>query len=376
MNIEKINKLYENMVELQTIFNEETDAVSCIMGLRMASSEFRSAFFKVREVLIECKVSASVNNNRRPPSEKKEEESDGITEYHKDGTRVDIPKASKVEKQTKPVKKLTKKKLDKPYETITIPGIQGRVIICENDKKKKEDPLTDKFDEFILDSYNEGRLGLTDIDEIIQMFSLYADIKLNNQLYTKFRKYLRSIYNAPNRDNIHLESKSSDLPNEDKLDDSGMIFYRHPKYNYLWCREDGTFFYLLPDGKTIKENPIIKNPRALYLSVIGGKSNHSARLLALECYMHREVNGHHVSVLNGNKNDLSYSNLSISTMNNYKAPNTQYDESDAVLVCEYIISHNRDISNIESDTNYQIGYGFAKSILEKRRFEKIANKYF
>ena len=192
MNIEKINKLYENMTELQTIFNEEPDAVSCIMGLRMASAEFRSAFFKVREVLIECKVSSNVNNRRPSPSEKKEEESEGITEYHKDGTRVDIPKASNAEKQTKPVKKLTKKKLDKPYETISIQGIQGRVIICENDKKK-EDPLMDKFDEFILDSYNEGRTTLTAIDEIIRMFSLYADIKLNNQLYTKFRKYLCSI---------------------------------------------------------------------------------------------------------------------------------------------------------------------------------------
>lgn len=360
MNIEKINKLYENMVELQEIFNEEPDAVACIMGLRMASAEFRSAFFKVREILLECKVSASVNNRR--PSEKKEEESEGITEYHKDGTRVDIPKASKAEKKTK------------PYETITIQGIQGRVI-CEN-TEKKEDPLTDKFDEFILDSYNEGRLGLTDIDEIIRMFSLYDGIKLNNALYAKFRKYLCSIYNAPNGGKIHLEAKSDDLPNEDKLDDSGMTFYRHPKYTYLWCREDGTFFYLLPDGKTIKENPIIKKPRALYLSVLGGKSNHSARLLALECYMHREVNGHHVSVLNGNKNDLSYSNLSISTMQGYKAPNTIYDESDAVTACEYIVAHGMDISNIESDTNYQIGYGFAKSVLEKRRFERIANKYF
>lgn len=349
MNIEKINKLYENMMEMETIFNEEPDAVACIMGLRMASSEFRSAFFKVREILLECKVSASVNNNRRPsPSFQKEEESEGITEYHKDGTRVDIPKA----------------KTPKTSTTTAIP------------KKKEKDPLTDKFDEFILDSYNEGRLGLTPIDEIIRMFSLYDGIKLNNALYAKFRKYLCSIYNAPNGGKIHLEAKSDDLPNEDKLDDSGMTFYRHPKYTYLWCREDGTFFYLLPDGKTIKENPIIKKPRALYLSVLGGKSNHSARLLALECYMHREVNGHHVSVLNGNKDDLSYSNLSISTMQGYKAPNTQYDESDAVVVCEYIVAHNKDITNIESDTNYQIGYGFAKSILEKRRFERIANKYF
>jgi hypothetical protein len=144
----------------------------------------------------------------------------------------------------------------------------------------------------------------------------------------------------------------------------------------LWCREDGRFFYLLPDGKTIKENEIIKSPRTLYLSVLGGKSNHSARLTALECYMHQIINGRHVSVLNGDKSDLSYGNLSISTMASYKAPNIIYDESDAVAACEYIVAHNRDISNIESDTNYRIGYGFAKSILEKRRFERIANKYF
>ena len=350
MNIEKINKLYENMIELQAIFNEEPDVVPCIMGLRMASGEFRSAFFKVREILLECKVSSNANNRRPSPSEKKEEKSEGITEYSSDGTRTGIP-------NTAP-KKITKK-----ATTTTTP-------------KKEEDPMKDKFDEFILDSYNEGRTALTDVDEIIRMFSLYDGTKPNNQIYAKFRKYLCSIYNAPNGGKIHLEAKSSDLPNEDKLDDSGMTFYRHPKYTYLWCREDGTFYYLLPDGKTIKENPIIKNPRALYLSVLGGKSNHSARLLALECYMHREVNGHHVSVLNGNKNDLSYANLSISTMKGYKAPNIQYDESDAVVACEYIVAHNKDISNVEADTNYRIGYGFAKSILEKRRFERIANKYF
>lgn len=341
------------MMEMETIFNEDPDAVACIMGLRMASSEFRSAFFKVREILLECKVSSNVVNNRRPsPSEKKEEESEGITEYHKDGTRVDIPKA----------------KTPKTSTTTAIP------------KKKEKDPLKDKFDEFILDSYNEtshdeSPKALTPIDEIIRMFSLYADIKLNNQLYTKFRKYLRSIYTADG-DKIHLKAKSDDFPNERKFDESNMTLYRHPKFKYLWCREDGNFFYLLPDGKTIKENEIIKSPRALYLSVLGGKSNHSARLLALECYVHHTIENHHVSVLNGNKSDLSYGNLSISTFVSYKAPNTQYDESDAVIVCEYIVAHNKDISNIESDTNYQIGYGFAKSILEKRRFERIANKYF
>ena len=339
------------MMEMETIFNEEPDAVACIMGLRMASSEFRSAFFKVREILIECKVSSNVVNNRRPSSvEKKEEESEGITEYHKDGTRVDIPNDSK--------------KTPKKATTTT------------NPKKKEKDPLKDRFDEFILDSYDEGSSALTDIDEIIRMFSLYVGTKLNNQIYAKFRKYLCSIYNAPSGGKIHLKAKSDDFPNERKFDESGMTLYRHPKFKYLWCREDGKFYYLLPDGKTIKENPIIKNPRAMYLSVLGGKSNHSARLLALECYVHHTIGNHHVSVLNGNKSDLSYGNLSISTFVSYKAPNTQYDESDAVLVCEYIISHNRDISNIESDTNYQIGYGFAKSILEKRRFEKIANKYF
>ena len=314
----------------------------------MASSEFRSAFFKVREILLECKVSSNINNRRPSPSEKKEEESEGITEYHKDGTRIDIPKA-----------KTLKKAASTP--------------------PKKKDHLKDKFDEFILDSYDESSRDespvSTDIDEIIRMFSLYTDIKLNNQLYTKFRKYLRSIYTADG-DKIHLKAKSDDFPNERKFDESGMTLYRHPKFKYLWCREDGTFYYLLPDGKTIKENPIIKSPRALYLSILGGKSNHSARLIALECYVHHEIGNHHVSVLNGNKSDLSYGNLSISTFVSYKAPNTQYDESDAVLACEYIVAHNKDISNIESDTNYQIGYGFAKSILEKRRFERIANKYF
>lgn len=338
MNIEKINKLYENMLSLQELFEEETNPVEAINGLRFASAEFRHAFFKVRETLLKSPVSKQAQEQVRA----KEKENNA-------------PKPKKTTKKT-------------------------TTTATQKTNPKKEDPLKDKFDEFILDSYNESShddspKALTPIDEIIRMFSLYADIKLNNQIYSKFRKYLRNIYTADG-DKIYLKPKSIDLPNESKLDDSDMLFYQHPKFKYLWCREDGSFFYLLPDGKTIKENPIIKSPKAVYLSVVGGKSNHSARLIALECYMHRVINGYHVSVLNGNKNDLSYANLSISTMPRYKGPNNKYDESDAVLVCEYIVAHSKDITNIESDTNYQIGYGFAKSILEKKRFEKIANKYF
>lgn len=324
------------MLSLQELFDEEPNPVEAINGLRFASAEFRHAFFKVRETLLKSPVSKQVQEQVRAKEKEKEKENN------------------------KPKPKKTTKKATSP--------------------KKEEDPLKDKFDEFILDSYNESSRdeltkALTPIDEIIRLFSLYADIKLNNQIYAKFRKYLRSIYTADG-DKIYLKPKSFDLPNEGKLDDSGIKFYQHPKFKYLWCREDGKFYYLLPDGKTIKENEIVKSPRALYLSVVGGKSNHSARLLALECYVHHEIGNHHVSVLNGNKSDLSYGNLSISTFASYKAPNSQYDESDAVLACEYIVAHGKDITNIESDTNYQIGYGFAKSILEKKRFEKIANKYF
>lgn len=326
------------MISLQELFEEEANPVDAINGLRFASAEFRHAFFKVRETLLKSPVGKYTQAQQT--TEKNDE-----TEN----------------KPSKPSPKKTVKKSTTP-------------------KKEKEDPLKDKFDEFILDSYDESSRdesskGLTPIDEIIRMFSLAIDIKLNKQIYTKFRKYLRSIYIA-DEDKIYLKPKSSALPNECKLDASGMNFYQHPKFKYLWCREDGSFYYLLPDGQTLKENKITVNPKALYLAVIGGKPNHSARQIALECYIHRDVSGYHVSVQNGNKSDLSYHNLSISTMRDYKAPSVQYDESDAVLVCEYIISHNKDIRNIESDTNYRIGYGFAKSILEKRRFERIANKYF
>lgn len=338
MNIEKINKLYENMISLEKLFEEE-NAVDAINGLRFASAEFRHAFFKVRETLLK----SPVGKQTQQTTEKTETE--------------------KENKSSKPAAKKTVKKAT----TTTTP-------------KKKEDPLKDKFDEFILDSYDETSRDdlprvLTPIDEIIRMFSLSIDAKPNKQIYVKFRKYLRSIYTADG-DKIYLKPKSSALPNECKLDGSNMMFYQHPKFKYLWCREDGTFYYLLPDGQTLKENKITVNPKALYLAVIGGKPNHSARQIALECYIHRDVSGYHVSVQNGNKSDLSYRNLSISTMRGYKGPNNKYDESDAVLACEYIVSHNKDIRNIESDTNYQIGYAFAKSILEKRRFEKIANKYF
>lgn len=341
MNIEKINKLYENMISLQQLFEEE-NAVDAINGLRFASAEFRHAFFKVRETLLKSPVGKQTQQTT---------------------TDTEKTEAEKENKSSKPAAKKTVKKAT----TTTTP-------------KKKEDPLKDKFDEFILDSYDEISRDdlprvLTPIDEIIRMFSLSIDAKPNKQIYSNFRKYLRSIYTADG-DKIYLKPKSSALPNECKLDGSNMMFYQHPKFKYLWCREDGTFYYLLPDGQTLKENKIVKNPNTLYLAVIGGKPNHSARQIALECYIHRDVSGYHVSVLNGNKSDLSYRNLSISTMRGYKGPNNKYDESDAVLACEYIVSHNKDIRNIESDTNYQIGYGFAKSILEKRRFERIANKYF
>lgn len=339
MNIEKINKLYENMISLQQLFEEE-NAVYAINGLRFASSEFRHAFFKVRETLLKSPVGKQTQPQTQQTTEKTE-----------------------TEKASKPA---TKKTVKKATNTATT--------------KKKEDPLKDKFDEFILDSYDETSRDdlprvLTPIDEIIRLFTLYSDTKPNTQIYSKFRKYLRSIYTADG-DKIYLKPKSSALPNECKLDGSNMMFYQHPKFKYLWCREDGTFYYLLPDGQTLKENKITVNPKALYLAVIGGKPNHSARQIALECYIHRDVSGYRVSVQNGNKSDLSYRNLSISTMRGYKGPNNKYDESDAVFVCEYIVSHNKDIRNIESDTNYRIGYGFAKSILEKRRFERIANKYF
>lgn len=340
MNIEKINKLYENMVSLQQLFEEEQNPVDAINGLRFASAEFRHAFFKVRETLLRSPVSKQTTEKNE--TEKQKEESSK-------------PSSKKIEKKATTTK------------TTTTP------------KKKEKDPLEDKFDEFILDSYDESSRDespvLTDIDDIIRMFSLYIG-KQANLVYPRFRKYLRSIYNTADGDKIHLKPKSYGLPYEGNFDASGMKFYQHPKYSYLWCREDGTFFYLLPDGKTIKENPIIKNPRTMYLSVVGGRSNLSARLLALECYMHREIEGHHVSVLNGDKTDLSYANLSIRTMRGFKAPNNQYDEADAVTACEYIVAHGKDITNIEADTNYQIGYGFARSILEKKRFERISNKYF
>lgn len=333
------------MISLQELFEEESNPVDAINGLRFASAEFRHAFFKVRETLLKSPVGKQTTQPQQTTDTETESE-----------------------KENKPSKSVTKKTTTKATATTT------------PKKEKKEDPLKDKFDEFILDSYDETSRDdsprvLTPIDEIIRMFSLSIDTKANKQLYSKFREYLRSIYIADG-DKIYLKPKSSALPNECKLDASGLKFYQHPKFRYLWCREDGSFYYLLPDGRTLKENPIVKNPKALYLAVIGGKPNQSARQIALECYMHRDVSGYHVSVLNGNKSDLSYSNLSISTMRGYKSPNNKYDESDAVLACEYIVAHNKDISNIESDTNYQIGYSFAKSILEKRRFERITNKYF
>ena len=73
MNIEKINKLYENMISLQQLFEEE-NSVDAINGLRFASAEFRHAFFKVRETLLKSPVGKQTQPQTQQAAEKTETE--------------------------------------------------------------------------------------------------------------------------------------------------------------------------------------------------------------------------------------------------------------------------------------------------------------
>lgn len=356
------------MIELQTLFNEEPDAVPCIMGLRMASSEFRSAFFKVREILIECKVSSNIDN--RKPSEKKEEKSEGIIEYHSDGTRVEIPEkkeifpeAPKIEKKPEPTfKKSTEKKADISTE--------------KTDTGSPLDKTKAALENFILENYEFSKdAKKIPIKEVIKEWMRVKRSHIHPKFEPLLIRHVKTIFNVET-DEIGLVKK--ELTN---FDDSSLIksvigdikYYVHPKHKNVIITENCEVYEKI-NGKYVKIE-IIKYSTGPKIKITSEKSRISARRFFYEAYIGRCLKGANVFCRNGNKYDLSVENLFIPKMTGEKME-FKYYKDDVIAVCEYIVAHNRDITNIETDSNYKYGYTFAKHILDKKTYTEISDKYF
>lgn len=340
MNIENINKLYEGFISLQKLF-EDTDAIDAVNGLRMASKEFRSAFFKVRESILKSPVT------KQPTSSTTTSAST-------------TPIESEPTKDEKEKEKATKKKKASNSNSVK-----------DTKPKVKNKDMSD-FDEFILNSYEEDVDSKIDIKTIIKDFANLKSIHLNQKGYAKYSEYLIKVFDHEGGFIFGIKPKLDPSIMRVTLDD--ITYHKHPKYN-IWVSDEGNFYNIFPDGKTIKEIPKRITSMAIYVYLPGGKNNLSARKIAFECYLGKEVSKH-IACLNGNKEDLREKNLAISEMPNYTAPKVKYYPDDVVRCCEYIVSHNKDISNIETDTNYEIGYNFAKNILNKKSHTKISDKYF
>ena len=66
------------MIQLENLFEAEGTgpAIDCISGLRLSSAEFRTAFFRVRDTLMQCPVSKqapSIKHDKPEAATKKEE---------------------------------------------------------------------------------------------------------------------------------------------------------------------------------------------------------------------------------------------------------------------------------------------------------------
>lgn len=385
MNIEKINLLYNAMTNLANILTDEgVDAVYAISGLRLASAEFRSAYFKVLETL------------KTSPTSKKEANSPKVVE-----TPEEAPDEDKtVEVTTEESSKLT------------------FVHVSDEPKKPSEKMMEHQrsIEGFVTENYEftdeDSRISIRDI-----IFNWGKSVKqtLRRQHYTELGEVLKQIFandgeyllglkpkctevtetpkEAPASEDVIKEPvKETPTPkvveHDDKLDKYEKVkkkilnkdsvplsgtYYFHPKYTKYGVDENG--------------NPVIKRDTSLEAyhyreSAKGGPvihvGNHvviSARKFAYECYAGKEIGTMKVSVMNENKMDLSRSNLAIKGEKAWHRTPRKYYKDDAIFVCEYI-QKNGNIKNIEKDSSYRIGYHFAKSILDKESYRTISDKYF
>ena len=376
MNIEKINLLYNSMVELSTILTEEgDDAVFAVNGLRLASKEFRSAYFKVLDTLNACPIS------------KKEANSSEVADIPGEVPDEDTKVTEVVEEDEEESSKLT--------------------FVHVSDEPKKPTKISNKMMEhqrsiesFVTENYEftdeDSRINIRDI---IFNWGKAVNQQLRRQHYKSLGEVLKQIFTndgesllglklkcpveetaeenvdepvkAPNDKLDKYEKVKKRILNKDSVPLSG-TYYFHPKYTKYGVDEKG--------------NPVIKRDTSLephhFRDTSKGPVIHvgrhvviSARKFAYECYVGKEIGRTKVSVLNENKLDLSRSNLAIKGEKAWHRTPHKYYEDDVIYVCEYI-QKNGNIKNIEKDSAYRIGYHFANQIFQKESYRAISDKYF
>ena len=360
MNIEKITELYNSMIQLEQLFEAEGTgpAIDCINGLRLSSAEFRTAFFRVRDTLMQCPVS------KQAPSIKHDKPEAATN-------KTETPKTTPVVKESeKPKSTPIAKKEEKPKSTAPTHMM-----------KKSEPPKSNidfnEFDEFIIESYVSDEKSDINIYDLLRSYRICRHKEnITPPVYAAYRRYLSSIFKI---DADRIKGLKPKLNPELRIENSeyGKI-YRHPEYTDIWCSEAGVFYYRGPSGELVEKSVGLSN--GCYMINIAGYKNNptvSARRVALECFIQRKLPaGSYVFHRNGNKQDFSMNNLSIRGMSNYISQEKTYTKSDVNECCEYIVAHNKDISLIEQDTHFRIGWQFAKNILDKKTHRDISDRYF
>lgn len=370
------------MISLQELFEEEANPSQTIDGLRFASSEFRHAFFKVRDVLLKCSVAKSTTSTTTTTITTTKEKEKETTHPVPEKTPIKVEKAIEEERPTmveeKPVKVEETVNVEKPVKVEE--KVEEKPVKNETGRnnnrprilgKLKDSDILD-FDSFIRDQYMENERWTTPAIDVLKIYQVKSGKSvINPSRVEKYEEYLLKRYGSSTE--LHLRPKY--IKDEGVFDKTGLMFYRHPVFSYVWTRKDGKIFYVSPSGKVLKEIELLPYRSCVYVKLVGYGPRLSARALAMECYIHKETK-QPVLVVNGNKTDLSYKNLATTSSKNYQTQSRSYDLSDVIKTCEYIKDHNKCIDTIEIDSGYTIGYSFAKQILDKKRYTEISDKYF
>lgn len=377
MNIEKINLLYNSMVELSTILTEEGDnAVFAINGLRLASAEFRSAYFKVLDTLNACPISKTNSSEviKTPEETPNEDKAVEVAEV----VEEDEEESSKL------------------------------AFVHVSDEPKKPSKISNKMMEHqrSIESFVTENYEFTDEDshikirDIIFQWGKAVNQQLRRQHYKSLGEVLKQIFTNDGESLLGLKSKCPveetakenvdelvKAPNNDKLDKYEKVkkrilnkdsvplsgtYYFHPKYTKFGVDEKGNL--VIKRDTSLQQHHFRETEKGPVIYV-GKHVVMSARKFAYECYVGKEIGRMKVSVLNGNKMDLSKSNLAIKGEKTWHETSCKYYKDDVIFVCEYIQQHGN-IKNIEKDSAYRIGYQFAKKIFQKESYRTISDKYF
>lgn len=372
MNIEKMNLLYNSMVELSTILTEEGDnAIYAVNGLRLASKEFRVAYFKVLDTLNACPISKTNSPEVTEVSQKDSEDSSKPTDKQPKSQKK---KPSKISKKMMEHQRSIESFVTENYEfTDEDSRIRIRDIIFKWGKDTK----------LLIRHQHYKSLG----ELLKQIFTNDGEYLLG--LKPKCPEVIETSEKAPDEDKAAVDEpvKETLIPNNDKVD-------KYEKVKNTILNKDsvplsGTYYFhpwYTKYGVDEKGNPVIKKDTSLEayhfretskgpVIHVGKHVELSARKFAYECYVGKEIGRTKVSVLNGNKMDLSRSNLAIKGEKAWHEISYKYYEDDVIFVCEYIQQHGN-IKNIEKDSGYRIGYNFAKRIFQKESYRTISDKYF